>query len=138
MSQPVRRTVRASTSFIRATYRSVISWTLWLLTTPQRLIRGHRLRQEAREEATRHQQEALLRAALLEALTPLATALRRQDQLLLEEMAEVHKHLLQVETQQESLLVEVLSSLQPPVESQLLPRVAKGSTPPSFSHSLQH
>lgn len=129
MSQPVRRTVRASTSFIRATFRSVISWMLWLLTTPQRLIRGRQLRQEAREEATRHQQEALLRAALLEALTPLATALRRQDQLLVDRTRALQEDLQTLASHQESLLVEVLSSLQPTASQQLMPLLGSTSLP---------
>lgn len=133
MFQPVRRTARTSISFIRAMWRSVISWTLWLVTTPQRLIRAHRLRQEAREEALLAQMSSLLRAELLDGLTSLAHALERQDRLAEHLTQRLQEDLATVASQQESLLTEVLSSLQPPAEAQLLPRLAQ--TPLSYSRS---
>lgn len=133
MFSPVRRSVRASTSFVRTMFRSVLSWMLWLVTTPQRLIRARQLRQEAREQELLAQMSSLLRAELLDGLTSLAYALERQDRLAEHLTQRLQEDLAKAASQQESLLVEVLSSLQPPAEAQLLPRL--GSTPLSYSRS---
>lgn len=114
------QSVRSWTSRVRTTFRSVLSWMLWLLTTPRRVARERQDRRRAAEEARLHQQEALLRAALLEALTPLSTALRRQDQLLMQETAFIRQHLLEFRDHQESLLLDILNSLQPSARQQLM------------------
>jgi len=92
----------------------------WLLTSPQRAL-------QRRQQARRDQQAALLRAGLLEALTPLAEALRRLDQrILVSQMQQVELH-----QEVKDLQMEVLSSLQPSASQQLLPRLE--STQP-YSH----
>lgn len=129
-----RTTVRRSSSRIRAIWRSVLSWTLWLVTTPQRLIRARQLRQETRRQEHLAQMSSLVRTELLDALTSLAHALERQDRLLVEEMRRTRVQQEAIREQQQELLMEVLASLQPPAESQLLPLL--GSTPPRSRGSL--
>jgi hypothetical protein len=59
------------------------------------------------------------RALLLEALQPVAEAMRRLDQrILVSQMQQV-----ELDSQQRELQLEILSSLQPPASQQLLPRV---------------
>lgn len=69
------------------------------------------------------------RQQLLEMAQPIAAALQRQD----EQRAKETETLLQVQTrgQQQTveLLMEVLNSLQPPVEQQLLPRTGSPTQP---------
>lgn len=91
-------------------WRSALSWTRWWLTKPLRA----RLRRQIR---ARYQQRQLLRQALLEALTPLAAALQRQDQLAESRHQQQLDHLRLVQ----DLQMEVLSSLQPPASQQILP-----------------
>ena len=83
----------------------------------------------------RLQLEATLRALLLEALTPLAQALQRQDSLLLEQSRLTREALQQFRLETADLLTEVLSSLQPSAQAQLLPLIGPLSPPPS-SRSL--
>lgn len=69
------------------------------------------------EQLTLHRE--LFRATLLEALTPLAEALQRQDsQRQWQERQQMERLLLL-----EDLLKEVLSSLQPSASQQLLPQL---------------
>jgi hypothetical protein len=117
-------------------WRSVISWMLWFLTTPTRLLAARQARQEAREQERREQLSSLLRAELLEALTSLAHALERQDRLAEHLTQRVQQDLETAASQQTELLVEVLSSLQPTAESQILPMV-QASTPPQSSRSWE-
>lgn len=73
---------------------------------------------------------AVVHQQLMEALAPMAQALQRQDELLLQETENLQEQLWQGMANLQDLLKEVLNSLQPPVERQLLP-----STPPSSSLS---
>lgn len=78
------------------------------------------------EQLTLHRE--LFRQALLEALTPLAEALQRQDnQRQWQERQQMERLLLL-----EDLLKEVLSSLQPSASQQLLPQLeqTRPSSPP--------
>lgn len=108
---------RPSSSLIRETWRSALSWTRWLLRSPQRALQRRRERQLL-------QLQELLQQALLEALRPLAGALQRQDQLLLQQANQLlldlrllHPPLAELK----ELHLEVLSSLQPTAEQQLMP-----------------
>lgn len=109
---------RRSLSRVRETWRSALSWTHWWLTRPQRALRRRQLQR-------RQEQLTLLRSSLLEALTPLAQALLRQDSL----HREWHREQMQQGLLLISLLEEVLSSLQPSASQQLLPRLEQ--IPPS-------
>ena len=89
--------------------RSALSWTHWSQKkaqkqweTEQRLLLQIRLQH---------------RMLLLEALTPMAEALQRLDNLQRTAAHQQHKHL----QYQEELLKEVLNSLQPPVSQQISP-----------------
>lgn len=61
----------------------------------------------------------LLRPLLLEALTPLALALERQDQLLLETLQGQTGLLVRHQADLTGLLTEVLNSLQPRPETEI-------------------
>ena len=65
--------------------------------------------------------EQMVQQELMRAMEPLALALKRQDDLLMDRTREL-----------EGLLLEVLQSLQPPVEQQLLPdgRWTRPASPP--------
>lgn len=128
MSSPEARS-RPSSSRIRETWRSALSWTLWLLRSPQRAL-------ERRRTARRLELQALLQQTLLEALRPLAAALQRQDQLLLQQVSQLLLDLRLLHPQMEEqtdLLREVLSSLQPTAQEQLLDKL--DPTRPSWSPS---
>lgn len=101
-------------------WRSALSWTRWWLTKPLRA----RLRRQIR---ARRERQQLLRQALLEALTPLAAALQRQDRLAESRHQQQLEHLKLVQ----DLQMEVLSSLQPSASQQIQPLLE--STPRSFS-----
>lgn len=130
--------VRTWTSPVRAMFRSVLSWMLWLLTTPRRVARRRQDRRRAAEEARLHQQESLLRAVLLEALTPLAEALLRQDKLHQERHKLLLGHLLVLQDLTETrgvlvqdMLTDVLNSLQPSARQQLMGSIPSHSSPRS-------
>lgn len=128
MSSPEARS-QPSSSRIRETWRSALSWTLWLLRSPQRAL-------ERRRTARRLELQALLQQTLLEALRPLAAALQRQDQLLLQQVSQLLLDLRLLHPQMEEqtdLLREVLSSLQPTAQEQLLDKL--DPTRPSWSPS---
>ena len=114
-------------SRITATWLSVLSWMRW------RQRRRLRLQQE--REQLLDQIASRVRTELLDAMTHLSYALERQDRLAEHLTQRLQEDLATTASQQTELLLEVLSSLQPPVESQLLPRVQAPSRPPSFSHS---
>jgi hypothetical protein len=67
------------------------------------------------------------RMLLLEALTPLAEALQRLDNLQRTAAHQQHKHL----QLQEELLKEVLNSLQPPASQQIFQQIGQQTPPPS-------
>lgn len=133
MSSPETRS-RPSSSRIRETWRSALSWTLWLLRSPQRAL-------ERRRTARRLELQALLQQTLLEALRPLAAALQRQDQLVVLKAQELEQRLSPLLTlppqqaEQTDLLREVLSSLQPTAQEQLLGLLS--SPPPSSPSSAR-
>ena len=129
------------------TWLSVLSWTHWRLTrTSRERVQAETLAQllllqleQAERQQELHQQvERLLhsqvdllgrvgalpregpRAALLEALPPLAQALGRQDSLAVQHQQETRE-----------LLLEVLNSLQPGVSEQIFQRI--GQPPPTRS-----
>ena len=102
MNRPQQKRFRSWRSITRAAWRSTLSWMRW-----RRRIRERRQRETARllvEIQLLVQQET--RALLLEALTPLAQALSRQDSLLL---AETHRLEWRAESLEE-ILLELLSS----------------------------
>lgn len=134
MSSPETRS-RPSSSRIRETWRSALSWTLWLLRSPQRAL-------ERRRTARRLELQALLQQTLLEALRPLAAALQRQDQLVVLKAQELEQRLhplrevlIPAQEEQTDLLREVLSSLQPTAQEQLLDLLS--SQPPSSPSSAR-
>ena len=104
------------------TLRSALSWTHWRqkkelkqLQMQQRLLLELRLQQ---------------RMLLLEALTPLAAALQRLDNLQQQQWQKTHLHLLI----QEDLLKEILQSLQPTADQQIYLRIGQ-QTPTASSRS---
>ena len=72
------------------------------------------------------------RMLLLEALTPMAEALQRLDNLQRDSQQMQHKHL----NQQEELLMEVLNSLQPPAQEQIFPQIGQQTPRVSFPSSV--
>lgn len=72
------------------------------------------------------------RMLLLEALTPMAEALQRLDNLQRDSQQIQHKHL----KQQEELLMEVLNSLQPPASQQIFPLIGPQTPQVSFPSSV--
>lgn len=89
-------------------WRSATSWLHWSLARPQRALQERRQRL-----ALERAQE--LRQVLLEALTPLAEALQRQDQ----QSQQQHLWLAGQLSLLEDLLKEALGSLQPPASQQI-------------------
>lgn len=110
MSSP-QTLVRRWRSRVTEAWRSTRSWTHWR--------RRRRLRLALERELLLEQLQLLVqqetRALLLEALTPLAQALQRQDSLLLQE---THRLSWQAETAEE-LLTELLQATQPSSRQQL-------------------
>jgi hypothetical protein len=117
-----RRSGQPSSSRIRETWRSVLSWMRWRQRRATRL----RLEQEEQQHQLLLLMEHQQRALLLEALTPVAEAMKRLDQRILASQMQ------QVEHQQElrELLMEVLQSQVPPISQQL-----GLSTPPQLPPS---
>lgn len=103
---------------ILATLHSVLSWMRWRQRSRQRQ-ELERLRQMAKLETLLQQHLEDQRQLLLEALTPLAQALQRQDS----QRQQQHQ-------EQKELLLETLNSLQPTAMQQLLPAT---SIPPRTS-----
>jgi uncharacterized damage-inducible protein DinB len=99
----------------------MLSWMPW------RRRKAARKLQEAREEALRlemqqeqerrllHLLEAQTRALLLEALTPVAEAMRRQDQ----RQAETQASLEALAQESRALLIEVLQGQMPPLRDRI-------------------
>lgn len=91
--------------------RSALSWTHW--------------RQKKAQQRWEWEQRLLLqirlqqRMLLLEALTPMAEALQRLDNLQQQQWQKTHLHLLT----QEEMLQEVLNGLMPLAEQQIFPRI---------------
>lgn len=106
-----------------AMLHSVLSWMHW------RQRRRLRLFQEQKRQQLELQ--LLLKMALLEALTPMAEALQRLDNLQKAAAHQQHQHL----KYQEELLKEVLNSLQPSASQQIFPLIGQQS-PPHSSHDL--
>lgn len=71
--------------------------------------------------------ERLLRPLLLQALTPVAQAMRRQEELLQVQLGQqsafLTQRLVSLQTEQMELLLEILQSLQPSAETQLSPLI---------------
>lgn len=95
------------------TLRSGLSWTHWRLKRHQRWTERYLSLLQAQEEQTLRLQRALL----WEALQPMAEALHRLDQ---QQKTEA-QHQYEYQKYLESLLMEVLNSLQPSAQDQLLP-----------------
>lgn len=96
-------------SRLREMWLSVLSWMHWSQRRAQR-----RWEEEQRLLLQMRLQQRML---LLEALTPMAEALQRLDNLQRDSQQMQHKHL----QYQEELLMEVLNSLQPPASQQIFP-----------------
>lgn len=105
------------------TLRSALSWTHW--------------RQKKAQKQWEMEQRLLLelrlqqRMLLMEALTPLAQALQRMDNLQQEQQLKEHVMLLM----QEELLTEILQSLQPTVSQQIFPLIGQRTPTTSFRSS---
>lgn len=103
--------------------RSALSWTRW--------------RQKKAQQRWEWEQRLLLqmrlqqRMLLLEALTPMAEALQRLDNLQRDSQQQIHKH----QQYQEELLMEVLNSLQPSASQQIFPPVGPQPVKTSFPSS---
>lgn len=111
---------------IMAIWHSVLSWMPWRRRRAARAALRLEM-QEAREERLLLRLEAQQRALLLEALQPVAEAMRRLDQrILVSQMQQVELH-----QEVRDLLLEVLQGQMPPVSQQL-----GLSTPPQLPPSL--
>jgi len=93
----------------------------------------------APEEGTAEWEQRLLlqirlqqRMLLLEALTPMAEALQRLDNLQRTATQQLDKRL----QYQEELLMEVLNSLQPPAQEQIFPQIGPQTPRASFPSSV--
>lgn len=137
MFRRARASGKRLSSLLMGTWLSVLSWMHWRLTRTEREQRQAVLLtqvllqlQEQQEVQQRlvHSQEQILervgrlpqeesRPLLLEALAPLAQALLRQDSLAVQHQQETRE-----------LLLEVLTSQQPPVSEQIFQRI--GPPPP--------
>lgn len=96
-------------SRLRAMWLSVLSWMRWSQRRTQR-----RWEEEQRLLLQMRLQQRML---LMEALTPMAEALQRLDNLQRTAAHQQHKH----QQYQEELLQEILNSLQPPASQQIFP-----------------
>lgn len=125
-----RRSGKRSRFRIGETWRS---WTSWMHWRRRRILRERerqdRMLQALEEMLQRHHRELERQVAilLLESLRPLAAALKRQDELLLDR-TEPLRQVLAMQHEQVEMLQEVLSSLQPPAETQIF-EVLEHSTP---------
>ena len=103
-------------------------WAMWLSV---RSWMHWRQRRKARREKQRQemlfQVEVLARALLLEAMTPLAAALKRMDQRQMDGMHQLYKHL----QQQEEMLLEVLQNQQPAASQQIFPLIGQPKPAPT-------
>jgi hypothetical protein len=84
------------------------------------------------EMLQRHHKELERQVAvlLLESLRPLAAALKRQDELLLDR-TEPLRQVRGMQHEQVEMLQEILSSLQPPAETQIFKALELSMLPPS-------
>lgn len=112
---------------ITVIWHSVLSWMHWRQRARERRLQEQAQMREQFRAMLRLQEQRLQeqnRQLLLEALRPVALAMQRQDSL--------HQ---QQHQQLESLLLEVLNSLQPSAAQQIFQRI--GLPPPrNFSRSL--
>jgi len=104
--------------------RSALSWTHWR--------QKKALRQWEMEQRLLLQIRLQQRMLLLEALTPMAEALQRLDNLQRTAEQQQHKH----QQYQEELLMEVLNSLQPPAQEQIFPQIGQQTPRVSFPSSV--
>lgn len=104
--------------------RSALSWTRWR--------QKKALRQWEMEQRLLLQIRLQQRMLLLEALTPMAEALQRLDNLQQQQWQKTHLHLLT----QEELLMEILNSLQPPAQEQIFPQIGLQTPRVSFPSSV--
>lgn len=136
--QPSRTPGKPSNSRITEIWRSLLSWMRWHLRA-----RSRRRQQELDEQRerllfalltalpTQAQVEEIVHRQLMLAMQPLAQALERQDTLLELELNKLKQELVQQQMNNLDLLTEVLNSLQPPVEQQLLTYRPRLPTSPS-------
>lgn len=104
--------------------RSALSWTHWR--------QKKALRQWEMEQRLLLQMRLQQRMLLLEALTPMAEALQRLDNLQRTATQQLDKRL----QYQEELLMEVLNSLQPPAQEQIFPQIGQQTPRVSFPSSV--
>ena len=114
MSSP-RTLVRRWRSRVTEAWRSTLSWMRWRRRRRLLLALERELFLELLQEQLPLLVQQETRALLVEALTPLAQALSRQDSLLLQE---THRLSWQAETAEE-LLTELLQATQPSSRQQL-------------------
>lgn len=119
---------KLSNSRIMEIWRSVLSWMRWHLKGKRRQRRQQEL-DELKERLlfsllmvlpTQEQVEEIVHRQLMLAMTPLAQALNRQDDLLMEQVTRMRVNQRLMENNLEDLLKEVLNSLQPKAEEVLL------------------
>ena len=118
----VKASGRRLSSRFMVIWRSVLSWTHWLLTPRSRQRHLEKLVADQGRLMEQHQAQLLLleellihqltRQDLLEALRPAAAALLRQDSLASQRQEETRE-----------LLLEVLNSLQPTASDQIFQRI---------------
>ena len=106
------------------TLLSALSWTHWR--------QKKALKQWEWEQRLLLQMRLQQRMLLLEALTPMAEALQRLDNLQRTAAHQQDKHL----QYQEELLMEVLNSLQPPAQEQIFPQIGQQTPRSSFPSSV--
>ena len=127
----VKASGRRLSSRFMVIWRSVLSWTHWLLTPRKRGRHLEHLLSDQRQLLEQHQAQLLIleeilihqltKQDLLEALRPAAAAMLRQDNLASQRQAETKE-----------LLLEVLNSLQPTVSDQIFQRIG----PPQQTNSF--
>lgn len=124
----LRENAQQLISRITEIWLSLLSWMRWRqrrvareetlrlrqLEEMEVLLRRQEIKARDREERLLSLSEISLRALLMEAMLPLADALRRQDQM----------HLAQY-TELQELLLEVLNSLQPTAEEQISQQIGQ-------------
>jgi len=120
-----RTIVKSWISRITETWHLVLSWMHW---RRRKAIR-QRQEQDAREFRMLQLVEQRQKQLLLEALTPMAEAMKRLDQRILASQMQG----VELDQGQRELLLEVLNSLQPTASQQLLPRLEPTRPPSSLS-----
>lgn len=138
------RSGRRWSSRIRETWRSVLSWMHW---RRRRLHRELEKREQLLDAiqlllaAQRHRMLEDVQTLMLEAMSPMAEAMQRQDSLLRTEMEDVQTMLMRHQDETRDLLTEVLQTVQPNPDQVIrtrvgLPRGESTPTPSSINSAI--